>query len=317
MTLWLVSGAIFLGVTLAVIAAALILRDRRQTQDLSDRLDMFTGNKPVESDLPSLLREPIDPEQGARFTLGSPIAWLRKLILQADLRFGPAPLLAGCAGLAIVGCLVLVVLRMPKAMVPLGLLLGAFPVLFLMMRRRNRLKKFAAQLPDTLDLLGRALRAGHSLAAGFQMVSQEMPQPTAVEFQRTYDEQNFGVTLDESLKNLGERIPNTDLQFFITAVSVQRQTGGDLAEILDKLGRVIRERYKLFGQVKALTAEGRLSGWILNALPILVLLVLLKLNPKYVMLLFTDPLGRKLLIGAAVMQVLGAIAIHKIVHIKV
>jgi tight adherence protein B len=144
-----------------------------------------------------------------------------------------------------------------------------------------------------------------------------MPAPIGTEFHRAYEEQNLGVPLEEALKNLGDRIPNLDLQFFVTAVSIQRQTGGDLAEILDKLGYVIRERFKLFGQVAALTAEGRLSGWILNGLPIMLFLALLKLNPGYVMLLFSDPMGRKMLMVTGVLQVLGAIVIQKIVNIRV
>jgi tight adherence protein B len=144
-----------------------------------------------------------------------------------------------------------------------------------------------------------------------------MPPPISLEFQRTYEEQNFGVPLDDAMKNLGERVPNVDLHFFITAVAIQRQTGGDLAEILDKLGYVIRERFKIFGQVAALTGEGRLSGWILSGLPFMLFFVLLKLNPTYVMLLFEDPMGRKMLMVTGFLQVLGALAIRKIVNIRV
>ncbi len=321
MALWIIVGSIFVGVTVAVIAVATMLRDQKENQVLSDRLDTFTFNKPIETDAPSLLREPIEAEvpkgPGMFSRMGSPTAHIQKLIVQADMNIGVGTFMLICAGAAVLGSVVAIVFRFPAPLVPLGAVAGLLPSFFLTMRRSNRLKKFGAQLPDALELIARALRAGHSLASGFQLVSQEMPTPIATEFQRTYDEQNFGVPLEDALRNLGERVPNIDLGFFITAIAIQRQTGGDLAEILDKLGYVIRERFKLYGQVAALTAEGRLSGYILNALPILVLLALLKLNPNYVMLLFKDPLGFKMLMGAGVMQILGAIAIRKIVDIRV
>ena len=319
MSFWIIPAAIFLGVTALVIAVGMIMRDRRVSQDLEDRLDTFAGLKPVESGLPNLLREPIETETGpglvARLT--SIPNLLQKLITQADLNLAPSLFVMICIALAVVGTITAIVMQFPGPMIPLGASVGLLPLGFLYMRRRNRLKRFAAQLPDALELVGRALRAGHSLASGLQLVSVEMPAPIATEFRRTYEEQNFGVSLEDAIKNLGDRVPNMDLHFFITAVSIQRQTGGDLAEILDKLGYVIRERFKIFGQVRALTAEGRLSGWILNGLPIVLILALLKLNPDYLMPLFTDPMGRKMLMATAVMQVLGALAIKKIVNIRV
>src|SRR6516225_3829292 len=134
------------------------------------------------------------------------------------------------------------------------------PLLWVLNKRRVRLKTFAAQLPDALELVARALRAGHSLGAGMHVVAEEMPSPIAEEFGRVFEEQNLGISVEDSLKALCERVPNLDLRFFATSVMIQRQTGGDLAEILDKIGYVIRERYRILGQVKALTGEGRLSG---------------------------------------------------------
>ena len=319
MSFWVIPAAIFLGVTALVIAVGMIMRDRRVSQDLEDRLDTFAGLKPVESDLPTLLREPIEVQSGPGLMarVKSIPNSLQKLITQADLKIAPAVFVMICTGLAVIGIVAAILMHFPGPMLPLGASMGFVPLGFLYMRRRNRLKRFAAQLPDALELIGRALRAGHSLSSGFQLVSVEMPTPIATEFQRTYEEQNLGVSLEDAIRNLGERVPNMDLHFFITAVSIQRQTGGDLAEILDKLGYVIRERFKIFGQVQALTAEGRLSGWILNGLPIVLILALLKLNPDYIMLLFQDPMGRKMLMATAVGQVFGALAIKKIVNIRV
>ena len=184
-------------------------------------------------------------------------------------------------------------------------------------RRKRRLNKFAAQLPDSLELIARALRAGHSLAAGFQLVSTEGSPPVAEEFGRVFEEQNLGIPFEEALLNLTDRIPNLDLKFFVTAIILQRQTGGDLAEILDKIGRLIRERFKIWGQVQALTGEGRLSGIVLLALPPLLFVTVYRMNPDYVSVLFTDELGRKMLVGGVISQLVGALVIRKIINIRV
>src|SRR5437762_13508982 len=201
---------------------------------------------------------------------------------------------------------------------PIGaVLLFSMPWLWLYHKRASRLKRFAGQLPDALELVARALRAGHSLGAGMHVVAEEMPAPISKEFGRVYEEQNLGIPLEEALRGITLRVPNLDLRFFVTSVAIQRQTGGDLAEILDKIGHVIRERYKILGQVKALTAEGRLSGLVLIALPFGLFLMMLHTKYDYISLLWTDPLGIKMSIFALVLQVLGAYAIKKIVDIKV
>ena len=199
----------------------------------------------------------------------------------------------------------------------LGLLFAGLPVGWLMMKRKKRLTKFGNQMPEALELLGRSLRAGHSLNAGFDLVSKEMEAPLAVEFGRTYEEQNFGIPLDEAIEDMAARVPNMDLRFFATAIVLQRQTGGDLAEILDKISYIIRERLQIQGQIQALTGEGRMSGAVLLALPPVLFLVMLKLNYEYVMMLFTDQIGRYMLCGALVTQLIGALVIKKIITIKV
>ncbi len=168
-----------------------------------------------------------------------------------------------------------------------------------------------------LELIARALRAGHSLAAGFNLCAHEMTAPISKEFSRVFEEQNLGIPLEEALDNMTDRIPNLDLRFFATAVVLQRQTGGDLAEILDKIGYIVRERFKIWGQVQALTGEGRLSGIVLLALPPALFLAVYRLNPDYVMPLFTDPMGRQMLAAGVIMQLLGAVVIRKIINIKV
>jgi tight adherence protein B len=168
-----------------------------------------------------------------------------------------------------------------------------------------------------MELVARALRAGHSLAAGMHVVAEEMPAPISKEFARVYDEQNLGIPLEEALKGMCDRVPNLDLRFFVTSVAIQRQTGGDLAEILDRIGHVIRERFKILGQVKALTAEGRLSGVVLIAMPIGLFFLMLWMKPDYISLLWTDPMGIKMSIAAIVLVLVGSYAIKKIIDIKV
>jgi tight adherence protein B len=194
---------------------------------------------------------------------------------------------------------------------------AAIPWLWLWWRRRSRFSKFEKQLPDALELISRALRSGHSLSSGLNVVSSEMPAPISVEFRHVYDEQNLGISMEQALRNMLIRIPNMDLQFFVTAVAIQRQAGGDLAEILNKISHIVRERFKILGQVKALTGEGRISGVVLMGLPICLFFAVYYLNPEYVMLLFNRELGRQMVTVAVIMQIIGAVIIKKIVDIKV
>ena len=206
----------------------------------------------------------------------------------------------------------------PYLMLPIVALVCAFlPFFWLSRRRKKRMKMFAKQMPDAMELIARALRSGHALTSGLHVVVEEMPNPISTEFSIAYEQQNLGVPIEKALKSMMNRMPNLDLKFFVTAVAIQRQAGGDLAEILDKIGYVVRERFKLLGMVQALTGEGRISGVVLMALPILLFFAVYYINPEYVTLLFTRPLGRQMIIGALVLQVLGAYSIKKIIDIKV
>ncbi len=243
---------------------------------------------------------------------------LRLLFEQANVALTVPKFLAICGGFAGLGLVLPAVAGYSVALGPvMAAFLGFLPIVWLLFKRKRRLKAFAAQLPEALELIARALRAGHSLAAGFSLVAQETSDPIGGEFGRTFEEQNLGKPLDEALNDLTKRIPNLDLKFFATAIILQRQTGGDLAEILDKIGYLIRERFKIWGQVQALTGEGRLSGVVLLALPPALFAVVYRMNPDYLMLLFTDPLGKKMLIGGIVTQLFGALMIRKIVNIRV
>ena len=237
---------------------------------------------------------------------------------QADVQMAPSKFAFICLASFAGGAASCIVTPVPILLAPIiGMMFAALPFGWLMMKRKRRLAKFGKQLPEALELLSRSLRAGHSLNAGFGLVSSEMENPLAGEFGRCFEEQNLGIPLEEAIESMANRIPNLDLRFFATAVILQRQTGGDLSEILDKIGHLVRERLQIFGQIQALTGEGRMSGAVLLALPPVLFLVMLKLNYDYIMMLFTDPMGRYLLCGALVTQLIGAIAIKKIITIKV
>jgi tight adherence protein B len=192
-----------------------------------------------------------------------------------------------------------------------------FPILYLIYRRKKRLNKLVKQLPDVFELLGQALRAGHSLASGTQVIATELPDPAGTEFARVFHEQNLGLRIEDALTNLAERTDMLDVRFFVTAVLIQRQTGGDLAEVLDKISGVIRDRIKLHGTVQALTAEGRLSGYVLLALPFVVFAAMLKVNYEYAQLLWAHPTGQMMAMFAIVSMIMGWVMIKKIVNIKI
>jgi tight adherence protein B len=194
---------------------------------------------------------------------------------------------------------------------------AAIPLAVIWFRRSKRLKQFEQRFPEALDLLGRAVRAGHAFTAGLEMVSKESPEPVAGEFRTTFEEQNFGLPLRDALSNLAVRVPLVDVRFFVTALLIQKDTGGNLAQLLDELARVIRERFRIYREVQIKTAQGRLTAVILIALPAGMLILMKTLNPGYVNVLFEDPLGIRLLIGAAIMQFLGGAILWKIVQIEV
>jgi tight adherence protein B len=191
------------------------------------------------------------------------------------------------------------------------------PYKILVRRRKRRLKKFERQLPDALDLLARGLKAGHAFPTGLQQVAKEMADPLGTEFSETFREFNHGLDLNSALLNLCHRIDLRDLSFFTTAVLIQRETGGNLTEILEKISILIRERFKLRNQIGALTAEGRLSGLILLLLPPVLAGLLMVINPAYGKVLINHPTGRIMCGVALGFQLLGMWCIHKIVNIKV
>ncbi len=199
----------------------------------------------------------------------------------------------------------------------LGLAVLGLPFAYVGWQRRRRMEQFEERFPEALDLLGRAVRAGHAFTTGLEMIAKESAEPVAGEFRTTFEEQNFGLPLRDALLNLTERVPSMDVRFFVTALLIQKETGGNLAEILDGLARVIRDRFRIYREVKVRTAQGRLTAGILIALPIFMAIVLMIINPSYMRILFEDPRGPLVLSVAAVMQVAGSAILWKIIHIEV
>ena len=324
MFLYIMIGAIAVRCAGCLYAAAILLGFGDDNEQIEDRLASLTknggrgaaGSKATSSEINSLLREE---------ATGAVDEYLKKLqlgkfISQAGLnwsvsKFVTLSLVSGTLAAAL--CVFVLPGTFKLAALPAGLMFGAIPFVYVFFMRKRRLGKFGEQLPQAMDLMSQAMRAGQSLPAGIQLVGEQMEAPLGPEFQRSFEEQNLGVSLTDTLQDMADRIPNLDLRFLVTAVVLQRQTGGDLAEILDKIGYLCRERMQIKGQIQALTGEGRISGIVLLALPPVLFGVMIKLNYDYTMLLFNEPMGNQMLAGAIIMQIMGAIWINKIIMIKV
>ena len=191
------------------------------------------------------------------------------------------------------------------------------PLALIAWKRRRRLRTFEENFPQALDLLGRAVRAGHAFTTGLEMIAKESAEPLAGEFRTTFEEQNFGLPLRDALLNMAERVPLIDVRFFVTSLLIQKETGGNLAEILDGLARVIRDRFRIYRDVRVRTAQGRLTAGILIGLPPFMMSMLSMINPHYIKVLFTDPVGPEVLAVAVTLQVIGSALIWKIIHFEV
>ncbi|SDG95044.1 MULTISPECIES: type II secretion system F family protein [unclassified Duganella] len=246
------------------------------------------------------------------------LAALDRLLLQAGVRWSVAQFLGCSLMLMAAGLLLPKIIGMPWLPAIGTLLLAAgLPWLTLMRIRAARLHKLEEQLPEAADFLGRALRAGHSFANVMQMVGEEMPDPIAAEFKFAYEEINYGVPMNEALHNLALRVPLTDLRYLVIAVLIQRESGGNLAEVFGNISRLIRARLKLLSQVRVMSAEGRMSAWVLCLLPLGVMALMALANPAYVRVLWTDPVGVKLMWYSLAVAVSGVLWMRKLIRIRV
>jgi tight adherence protein B len=261
----------------------------------------------------------------------SDIPWLHELLLkarraqplralhrQADCKAPLGMFVLAMPFLALAGMITVLRMHMPVVLALLCAVGFAYlPAVYLYWLKSQRIAKFERQLPEALELVSRALRAGHAFSVGLKLVGDEAADPVGKEFRRVFDEVSMGVALPDALQNMMERMDSVDLRFFVTSVLIQRETGGNLAEIIDSLAGLIRKRFELLLKVRALSAEGRFSGLILFCLPIVVGILLYKMNPDYITILFTDQLGKNMLMIASFMMVTGALVMKKMVTIKV
>ena len=243
---------------------------------------------------------------------------IERLLIQANsqMPLGVFVLLSGLS--ACVGAIVAAMFNLNLLAMLGSALAGLFlPFLGMRFKRQSRFKEFQRQLPDALDLMARALRAGHAFSVGMKMVGDELPEPIGPEMSRAVEEISFGIDIPEALKNLSTRIECVDLKFFITALIVQRETGGNLAELIESISRLIRLRFELFGRIKALSAEGKMSALVLIVLPFLLLFGLTWINPDYMDPLYSHPTGQAMLAGALIWMGIGAFIMKQMIEIKV
>jgi tight adherence protein B len=245
-------------------------------------------------------------------------SWIAHLIEQAGSKSGVSTVLVASLALGLaLGFTTSALLRHPLGMLP-GFALGAaVPFLVLMRKRSVRLKRFEEQFPEALDLLSRAIKAGHAFQTAMGMVAEEAADPIGPEFRKAFEEQNYGLPLKDALNNLATRMPLLDVRFFVTAVLIQRETGGNLSEILDNLAYVVRERFKILRQVRVYTAHGRMTGYVLLGLPAFLAVALMFINPDHMNTLFRERIGHMLIAATVVMQTIGYFWIRKVVTIEV
>jgi tight adherence protein B len=324
LSLWLTAGGVFLSVTLAAVSIALVLewlrtRGRRrdalkQLRAISRELGSVSGSGTVDVFRPG--REP------AWVTLlAARIPRVRDFALrleQSETGWSLRSFLFATVGLSAgLGAAAWIVTQNPIVAAVAAALGAVFPFLRVQRRRRKRFAKFEAQLPEAIDLLCRAIRSGHPLAAGLRMVADETPAPIGPEFRRLSEEQRFGMPFDDSMLAFADRVPLMDTRILVAAVLIQREVGGNLAEILDNLAYVIRERFKIRRQVRVYTAQGRMTGYLLSALPVALFSLLYLVNAEYMRPLFTQHVGR-LMIGAGLgLQLVGFLWVRKIVNIEI
>ena len=322
--MWMPLALVFLlgaGVVLGGFAAVAYLPGFLASRKLDRRLRDVSTPAGADLDDASVVKQsnhgplPSIDRAMAKTRIGSRIA---RLIEQSGTRTTPSGIgvmmLLVAAGSAFAAS-VLVPLRF--APLAAGALGAAMPIGWLVHRRTVRLKRFEEQFPEALDLLSRAIRAGHAFQTAMGMIADEVAQPVGPEFKKTFDEQNFGLPLRDALNQLSERVPILDVRFFVTAVLIQRDTGGNLSEILDNLAHVVRERFKIRRQVRVHTAHGRFTGYVLLALPAALAVVLSYISPSHMETLFKERIGQMMLMGAIVMQTIGFLWIRKVIKIEV
>ncbi|MFY9673282.1 MAG: type II secretion system F family protein [Terriglobales bacterium] len=318
---YLIAILIFVVVTVLVFAVTSLFDERKaQARILRDRLTSpeKAGGGPLEL---ALLRDEMLSRIPAFDTLlrrSERVSLLQKMLEQGSVNIRAGNFIILCFASAIILAIVAIVAGHNIIFGWAGLLLGFFiPYGYASHMRSKRFQKFEEKFPEAIDTLARAVRAGHAFTTALEMIATELAEPVASEFRQLYEEQKFGLPVRDALVNLTERVPLVDVKFFVTAVMLQRETGGNLAEILDNLSHIIRERFKILRQVRVHTAQGRLTMVLLMALPPTIVTFMLILNPGFIQPLFSDPLGHTLVVAGVTLQTLGYFVIRKIIRIQV
>ncbi|MBN2104604.1 type II secretion system F family protein [bacterium] len=306
----LISGVMFFIVRLV----------RNPERQINKRVEEFSEvyNKQEEDDTPRILQNQDFGHLTALNTLLDKLSVLKKinrLIKQADSKLTAAKLIVFIVFMSFLGFLIGMKINV-FFMIVFMAGFGSIPVVHLYIQRAKRLKAFIRAFPDSIDMMASAIRAGHAFNQAMQLVGNEAPDPVGIEFKRTYEQYNLGLNLKDVLLEMTDRVNSLDLKLFVTAILLQKETGGNLTEILDKISYTIRERFKLIGQIKTFTAQGRMSAIILGALPLVFVLFISGLNPDYLTPLFHDKLGHYFILIAVFLQIFGFIVIQKIVKIK-
>jgi len=318
----IISVLVFLSVTLLMEAIYLFWRARRGSaaMRLNRRLDLLSQSITADGQRPLMKQRKLSDVSSLAKLLGgfSFMATLESYIAQAALSWTVGSLILTSCTAAALGLAIAALTASPALMgLAFAVALASMPWIYVARTRGKRLRKLELQLPEALDLITRAMRAGHSLPLGIQLLTDEMPDPIASEFRLVHEQVSFGVSLQQALANLCDRVPLTDFRYFVVSVLIQRQSGGNLTEVLGNLSRLIRERLKLLGRVRVLSAEGRMSAWVLSILPFFLGGLLQLFNPKFMGPFWSDPLGIKMLQILLTMMALGIFVLTRIVKIRV
>jgi tight adherence protein B len=320
---WFAAGLAFLAVSVGIVALALLwsaLRARRQRKLVVGRIQGGPDTSPEEQAVQELFQIGSGELQGFEL-LASRIphmADLRRLLDQSGLGWRPNRFfLLTLVSAVVFGLAGYLLTRVPVVALLPALIGAILPYLYVRRKKKKRLDAFEELFPEAIDLLGRSIRAGHAFTTGLQMVCEELDEPVATEFQRVFDEQRFGLSIEDSLQGLCERVELVDVRIFVTAVLIQREVGGNLAEILDNLSRTIRERFTIRRQLRVYTAQGRFTGYLLAALPLIMAFMISALNREYMRILFEEPAGRMMIALAVMLQITGYFIIRRIINIEI
>lgn len=324
---WLPALLVFLAVSLGVVSSVFLwewIQEKRRQRDVKRQLKgLVAGGRPGETGggASGLFRDP----QGHEFEWLQPVLErlphrgdIQILLDRAAVQWSVGSFLMMTIGFGLAFGLAALIVSTNLVIPVLAAASGAsIPYFYVKRRKTKRMEAFEEQFPEAIDLLGRSIRAGHAFTTGLKVVADESPDPIGAEFRQIFEEQKFGLPLEDSLLGLADRVALVDVRILVTAILIQREVGGNLAEILDKIAYTIRERFMIQRQVRVYTAQGRLTGYLLAGLPILVGFLIYVLNREYMGVLYTEPMGRMMLLAAAIMQVIGFLIIRRIINIEI